>query len=159
MKILLVLAFVAYCSASLAEQETLVLVDNLNIRETHSQFFKSLQGKFGFADRHPPPPIDYKLRLTVTKIFAYNTAFQIHHIYPTRKFINSRTRLHANIQARGRPQPRLVQVWRVPVQEPHHPGAVGGGVRWAGGHGGHHQVHRRRRQPARRRVVRRWRGV
>ncbi|XP_037973707.2 dolichyl-diphosphooligosaccharide--protein glycosyltransferase 48 kDa subunit [Plutella xylostella] len=48
MKILLVLAFVAYCSASLAEQETLVLVDNLNIRETHSQFFKSLQER-GFT--------------------------------------------------------------------------------------------------------------
>lgn len=45
MKISLILGIIASFSLALAEQETLVLVDNLNIRETHSQFFKSLQGK------------------------------------------------------------------------------------------------------------------
>ncbi|CAH0702043.1 unnamed protein product [Spodoptera exigua] len=43
MKISLILGVIASLSLALAEQETLVLVDNLNIRETHSQFFKSLQ--------------------------------------------------------------------------------------------------------------------
>ncbi|KAM3961729.1 dolichyl-diphosphooligosaccharide--protein glycosyltransferase non-catalytic subunit Ost48 [Aphomia sociella] len=45
MKILLILGVLVYISSALAEQETLVLVDNLNIRETHSQFFKSLQDR------------------------------------------------------------------------------------------------------------------
>lgn len=45
MKILIILAVTVYFSSALAEQETLVLVDNLNIRETHSQFFKSLQDR------------------------------------------------------------------------------------------------------------------
>lgn len=45
MKIPLILGVIACFTLALAEQETLVLVDNLNIRETHSQFFKSLQGK------------------------------------------------------------------------------------------------------------------
>lgn len=45
MKFSIILGVIATCSLALAEQETLVLVDNLNIRETHSQFFKSLQGK------------------------------------------------------------------------------------------------------------------
>lgn len=47
MRLFVILGLLAYISASLADrdQETLVLVDNLNIRETHSQFFKSLQGK------------------------------------------------------------------------------------------------------------------
>ncbi|KAJ8722967.1 hypothetical protein PYW07_004147 [Mythimna separata] len=45
MKISLILGVIACFSLALAEQETLVLVDNLNIRETHSQFFKSLQDR------------------------------------------------------------------------------------------------------------------
>lgn len=45
MKISIILGLIAFASIAYAEQETLVLVDNLNIRETHSQFFKSLQGK------------------------------------------------------------------------------------------------------------------
>lgn len=45
MKISIILGIIAFASIAYAEQETLVLVDNLNIRETHSQFFKSLQGK------------------------------------------------------------------------------------------------------------------
>ncbi|CAH1646315.1 unnamed protein product [Spodoptera littoralis] len=45
MKLLLVLGVIASFSLALADQETLVLVDNLNIRETHSQFFKSLQDR------------------------------------------------------------------------------------------------------------------
>uniref|UniRef100_A0A2A4JLB9 Dolichyl-diphosphooligosaccharide--protein glycosyltransferase 48 kDa subunit n=1 Tax=Heliothis virescens TaxID=7102 RepID=A0A2A4JLB9_HELVI len=45
MKIPLILGVIATLSLALAEQETLVLVDNLNIRETHSQFFKSLQDR------------------------------------------------------------------------------------------------------------------
>ncbi|KAJ8725387.1 hypothetical protein PYW08_003570 [Mythimna loreyi] len=45
MKIPLILGVIACFSLALAEQETLVLVDNLNIRETHSQFFKSLQDR------------------------------------------------------------------------------------------------------------------
>lgn len=45
MKITLILGIIASFSLALAEHETLVLVDNLSIRETHSQFFKSLQGK------------------------------------------------------------------------------------------------------------------
>ncbi|XP_022820054.1 dolichyl-diphosphooligosaccharide--protein glycosyltransferase 48 kDa subunit [Spodoptera litura] len=45
MKLLLVLGVIANLSLALADQETLVLVDNLNIRETHSQFFKSLQDR------------------------------------------------------------------------------------------------------------------
>lgn len=43
MKLLLILGIFASFSLAIAEQQTLVLVDNLNIRETHSQFFKSLQ--------------------------------------------------------------------------------------------------------------------
>ncbi|XP_028174016.1 dolichyl-diphosphooligosaccharide--protein glycosyltransferase 48 kDa subunit [Ostrinia furnacalis] len=45
MKFYLILGVFLFFSAALAEQETLVLVDNLNIRETHSQFFKSLQDR------------------------------------------------------------------------------------------------------------------
>ncbi|PZC81599.1 hypothetical protein B5X24_HaOG212523 [Helicoverpa armigera] len=45
MKIPLILGFIATLSLALADQETLILVDNLNIRETHSQFFKSLQDR------------------------------------------------------------------------------------------------------------------
>lgn len=45
MKFSLILGLFACFSIALAEHETLVLVDNLNIKETHSQFFKSLQGK------------------------------------------------------------------------------------------------------------------
>ncbi|XP_035436808.1 dolichyl-diphosphooligosaccharide--protein glycosyltransferase 48 kDa subunit [Spodoptera frugiperda] len=45
MKISLILGVIASFSLALADQETLVLVDNLNIRETHSQFFKSLQDR------------------------------------------------------------------------------------------------------------------
>ena len=44
MKISIILGIIACFSIAYADQETLVLVDNLNIRETHSQFFKSLQG-------------------------------------------------------------------------------------------------------------------
>lgn len=44
MKISLILGVLACFSIAYADQETLVLVDNLNIKETHSQFFKSLQG-------------------------------------------------------------------------------------------------------------------
>ncbi|XP_045785724.1 dolichyl-diphosphooligosaccharide--protein glycosyltransferase 48 kDa subunit [Maniola jurtina] len=43
MKIPIVLGILACFTIAYADQETLVLVDNLNIRETHSQFFKSLQ--------------------------------------------------------------------------------------------------------------------
>lgn len=46
MKISLILGVLTCFSIAYADQETLVLVDNLNIKETHSQFFKSLQGKF-----------------------------------------------------------------------------------------------------------------
>lgn len=35
----------AACLVSVIAQDTLVLLDNLAIRETHSIFFKSLQGK------------------------------------------------------------------------------------------------------------------
>ncbi|CAK1582197.1 unnamed protein product [Parnassius mnemosyne] len=45
MKISLILGITACFSIALADQETLVLVDNLNIRDTHSQFFKSLQDR------------------------------------------------------------------------------------------------------------------
>ncbi|KAL0893547.1 hypothetical protein ABMA27_013737 [Loxostege sticticalis] len=45
MKLYLILGVFLCFSAAKAEQETLVLVDNLNIRETHSQFFKSLQDR------------------------------------------------------------------------------------------------------------------
>lgn len=45
MNLCLILGIIASFSLALAEQETLVLVDNLNIRETHSQFFKSLQDR------------------------------------------------------------------------------------------------------------------
>ncbi|XP_075969128.1 dolichyl-diphosphooligosaccharide--protein glycosyltransferase non-catalytic subunit Ost48 [Anticarsia gemmatalis] len=45
MKISIILGIIASFTLALAEQETLVLVDNLNIRETHSQFFKSLQDR------------------------------------------------------------------------------------------------------------------
>ncbi|XP_026742541.1 dolichyl-diphosphooligosaccharide--protein glycosyltransferase 48 kDa subunit [Trichoplusia ni] len=45
MKITLILGIIASFSLALAEHETLVLVDNLSIRETHSQFFKSLQDR------------------------------------------------------------------------------------------------------------------
>ncbi|XP_063619985.1 dolichyl-diphosphooligosaccharide--protein glycosyltransferase 48 kDa subunit [Cydia splendana] len=45
MKFSIILGIIATCSLALAEQETLVLVDNLNVRETHSQFFKSLQDR------------------------------------------------------------------------------------------------------------------
>lgn len=45
MKCSVFLGLITTLSLALADQETLVLVDNLNIRETHSQFFKSLQGK------------------------------------------------------------------------------------------------------------------
>lgn len=51
MKISLILGIIASFSVALADQETLVLVDNLNIRETHSQFFKSLQGEFAGVDK------------------------------------------------------------------------------------------------------------
>ena len=34
-----------FASTSTADRETLVLLDNLAIRETHSIFFKSLSGK------------------------------------------------------------------------------------------------------------------
>ena len=34
-----------FASISTADRETLVLLDNLAIRETHSIFFKSLSGK------------------------------------------------------------------------------------------------------------------
>lgn len=44
MKISILFGILACFSIAYADQETLVLVDNLNIRETHSQFFKSLQG-------------------------------------------------------------------------------------------------------------------
>ncbi|XP_045446009.1 dolichyl-diphosphooligosaccharide--protein glycosyltransferase 48 kDa subunit [Melitaea cinxia] len=45
MKISIILGLIGFASIAYAEQETLVLVDNLNIRETHSQFFKSLQDR------------------------------------------------------------------------------------------------------------------
>ncbi|CAB3234719.1 unnamed protein product [Arctia plantaginis] len=45
MKFSILIGIIAYFSLALAEQETLVLVDNLNIKETHSQFFKSLQDR------------------------------------------------------------------------------------------------------------------
>lgn len=45
MKFLLIIGLISCISIAFAEQETLVLVDNFNIRETHSQFFKSLHGK------------------------------------------------------------------------------------------------------------------
>ena len=45
MRFSIIIAIVTCFTLSLAEQETLVLVDNLNIRETHSQFFKSLQDR------------------------------------------------------------------------------------------------------------------
>jgi len=46
-KILLFLCFVITKSNAILDEdaETLVLLDNLAIRETHSIFFKSLQGK------------------------------------------------------------------------------------------------------------------
>ncbi|VVC96630.1 unnamed protein product [Leptidea sinapis] len=43
MKIYLILGLFLCATIALAQQDTLVLVDNLNIKETHSQFFKSLQ--------------------------------------------------------------------------------------------------------------------
>ncbi|CAG9585825.1 unnamed protein product [Danaus chrysippus] len=43
MKNLIILCLLGYLSIAFADKETLVLVDNLNIRETHSLFFKSLQ--------------------------------------------------------------------------------------------------------------------
>lgn len=51
MKFSLILGLAICVTIAKADQETLVLVDNLNIRETHSQFFKSLQGKIfmGYA--------------------------------------------------------------------------------------------------------------
>ncbi|XP_053625497.1 dolichyl-diphosphooligosaccharide--protein glycosyltransferase 48 kDa subunit [Plodia interpunctella] len=48
MKKLLLLSFISCLSFTAALQETLVLVDNLNIRETHSMFFKSLNDR-GYA--------------------------------------------------------------------------------------------------------------
>lgn len=45
MKFSILIGIIALFSLALAEQETLVLVDNFNIKETHSQFFKSLQGE------------------------------------------------------------------------------------------------------------------
>ncbi|XP_059061752.1 dolichyl-diphosphooligosaccharide--protein glycosyltransferase 48 kDa subunit [Achroia grisella] len=45
MKISIILTITIYFCCVSAVQETLVLVDNLNIRETHSQFFKSLQDR------------------------------------------------------------------------------------------------------------------
>ncbi|XP_032514157.2 dolichyl-diphosphooligosaccharide--protein glycosyltransferase 48 kDa subunit [Danaus plexippus] len=43
MRNLIILGLLGYLSIAFADKETLVLVDNLNIRETHSLFFKSLQ--------------------------------------------------------------------------------------------------------------------
>ncbi|XP_041976854.1 dolichyl-diphosphooligosaccharide--protein glycosyltransferase 48 kDa subunit-like [Aricia agestis] len=43
MKIAIFLGLIALFANANAGQDTLVLVDNLNVRETHSQFFKSLQ--------------------------------------------------------------------------------------------------------------------
>jgi oligosaccharyltransferase complex subunit beta len=48
MKILNLFVFIAILAASASaveKKETLVLLDNLAIRETHSIFFKNLQGK------------------------------------------------------------------------------------------------------------------
>ncbi|XP_013139241.1 PREDICTED: dolichyl-diphosphooligosaccharide--protein glycosyltransferase 48 kDa subunit [Papilio polytes] len=45
MKFSLILGLAICVTIAKADQETLVLVDNLNIRETHSQFFKSLQDR------------------------------------------------------------------------------------------------------------------
>lgn len=45
MKFAIILGTIYYLSFALADQQTLVLVDNLNIRETHSLFFKSLQDR------------------------------------------------------------------------------------------------------------------
>lgn len=45
MKLFLILGLLVPFSVAINEKETLVLVDNLIIRETHSQFFKSLQGE------------------------------------------------------------------------------------------------------------------
>ncbi|XP_022125261.2 dolichyl-diphosphooligosaccharide--protein glycosyltransferase 48 kDa subunit [Pieris rapae] len=43
MKLYILLGLLSCVSLAHSHQETLVLVDNLNIKETHSQFFKSLQ--------------------------------------------------------------------------------------------------------------------
>ncbi|KAJ2952491.1 hypothetical protein O0L34_g6809 [Tuta absoluta] len=45
MNLSIILGIFACFSLALADKDTLVLVDNLNIRETHSQFFKSLQDR------------------------------------------------------------------------------------------------------------------
>lgn len=69
MKFALILGFLTCFSIALAEHETLVLVDNLNLRETHSQFFKSLQGKKSII-----PNVDYsKCRLYSIILFMFTT--------------------------------------------------------------------------------------
>ncbi|KAG6448672.1 hypothetical protein O3G_MSEX005642 [Manduca sexta] len=45
MRFFLILGFLTYVVSAATVQQTLVLVDNLSIRETHSQFFKSLQDR------------------------------------------------------------------------------------------------------------------
>lgn len=44
--VLLMLSFAAMLHCALADGKTLVLLDNLNIRDTHSMFFRSLAGRF-----------------------------------------------------------------------------------------------------------------
>lgn len=45
MKLLQFSVILTVCLVSAIAQDTLVLLDNLAVRETHSIFFKSLQGK------------------------------------------------------------------------------------------------------------------
>lgn len=48
-KYLLIIAIANYSNAVLqTDADTLVLLDNLAVRETHSMFFKTLQGKITF---------------------------------------------------------------------------------------------------------------
>lgn len=51
MKLLKFLAFITVIKATLAQGPTLVLLDNQVIKETHSIFFKSLQGKLWLCYR------------------------------------------------------------------------------------------------------------
>ena len=82
-----------FASISSANQETLVLLDNLAIRETHSIFFKSLSGKL------------------CTKI---STGF-VFIVVSFNDYLTYRSRFFSKLQVCRWFQPFVVQIWTVHV--------------------------------------------
>ncbi len=61
--VLLFLSLASMLHCALADGKTLVLLDNLNIRDTHSIFFRSLAGQYGIRAFPSINTLLYKLLL------------------------------------------------------------------------------------------------